>query len=219
VLTSTRVSEIFEKFEANNPCPQSELVANNEFTFVVSVLLSAQSTDRSVNRVTAGLFRIADTPQKMSDLGIDELKQHIRSIGLYNNKAKNIMELSRILMSRHDSNIPSTRHELEQLPGIGRKSANVILNHLFGASFIAVDTHVIRLSKRLGLSHAKTPLAVESDLMKMIPSRFHSRASNWLVCHGRYICKATSIECTKCLICDLCPYRSEDPLISSLPHY
>ncbi|MDR1609649.1 MAG: endonuclease III [Holosporales bacterium] len=210
MLISTRVSQIFERFESSNPHPLSELIAHNEFTFVVSVLLSAQATDRSVNRATAELFRIADTPQKMLVLGIDRLKEHIRSIGLYNNKAKNIMELSKLLISRHDSDIPRERAELEQLPGIGRKSANVILNHLFGIPLIAVDTHVMRLSKRLGLSNAKTTSAIETDLMKVLPNRFHSRASSWLVLHGRYVCKAVSPKCTKCLVHDLCPHLSED---------
>ncbi|MDR1365310.1 MAG: endonuclease III [Holosporales bacterium] len=204
-----RAYEIFERFEINNPHPRSELSARNEFTFVVSVLLSAQATDRSVNNATEGLFKIADEPRQMLALGIDGLKQHIKSIGLYNNKAKNIIELSKLLLSKYDSKVPRTRQELEQLPGIGRKSANVILNHLFGEAYIAVDTHVMRVSKRLGLSHAKSPLAIEADLTRVIPDRFHVNASNWLVLHGRYVCKAASPDCPKCPILDLCPHRQK----------
>jgi endonuclease-3 len=204
--TLTRIKQIFERFKENNPSPKSDLIACNDFTFIISVLLSAQATDKAVNSATKDLFKVADTPRKMLSIGVDELVRYIRTIGLCNNKAKNIIALSEVLVSRYDSGIPTTRDELERLPGIGRKSANVIANCLFGEPFIAVDTHVMRLAGRLGLSSSKTPLAIEADLIKIIPEKFHVNASNWLVLHGRHICTARAPQCARCFLKDLCTW-------------
>jgi endonuclease-3 len=180
------------------------LVAANEFSFCVAVLLSAQTTDKAVNKATQLLFQIADSPEAMLSLGVDELKKHISTIGLYNMKAKNIMSLSEILVSRFNSMVPSNRSDLEKLPGIGRKSANVILNSLFNEETIAVDTHVLRVSLRLGFTKSRKPLQVEKDLLEIIPRQFHKNASNWIVLHGRYICTSRLPQCGKCFLRKLC---------------
>ncbi|MDR0630432.1 MAG: endonuclease III [Holosporales bacterium] len=199
-----RIYEIFNRLRSCNPNPTSELVAKNEYTFCVAVLLSAQTTDKAVNSATKSLFEIADTPTKMLALGVEKLSKYIKTLGLYNNKARNIVLLSEILVNKYHSHIPENRGELEKLPGIGRKSANVILNRLFKMEFIAVDTHVLRVSKRLALTKSHTPLAVENDLMQAIPKEFHKNASDWLVLHGRYICTAKTPNCLNCLLEDLC---------------
>ena len=204
MLTKSEIEEIFERFKSENPNPTSELVSPNNFTFAVAVLLSAQTTDKAVNKVTPMLFKVADTPQKMLDLGIDKLKEYIKSIGLYNNKAKNIMLLSQKLIDSYNSELPRSRNELEKLPGIGRKSANVIANQLFGTDNIAVDTHVLRVSNRLGLSKSKNPIDVEKDLINIVPKQFHKNASDWIVLHGRYICTAKKPKCNDCFLFDLC---------------
>lgn len=204
MLTKSEIEEIFERFKSENPNPTSELVSPNNFTFAVAVLLSAQTTDKAVNKVTPMLFKVADTPQKMLDLGIDKLKEYIKSIGLYNNKAKNIMLLSQKLIDSYNSELPRSRNELEKLPGIGRKSANVIANQLFGTDNIAVDTHVLRVSNRLGLSKSKNPIDVEKDLINIVPKQFHKNASDWIVLHGRYICTAKKPKCNECFLFDLC---------------
>lgn len=204
MLTKSEIEEIFERFKSENPNPTSELVSPNNFTFAVAVLLSAQTTDKAVNKVTPMLFKVADTPQKMLDLGIDKLKEYIKSIGLYNNKAKNIMLLSQKLIDSYNSELPRSRDELEKLPGIGRKSANVIANQLFGTDNIAVDTHVLRVSNRLGLSKSKNPIDVEKDLINIVPKQFHKNASDWIVLHGRYICTAKKPKCNECFLFDLC---------------
>ena len=204
MLTKSEIEEIFERFKSENPNPTSELVSPNNFTFAVAVLLSAQTTDKAVNKVTPMLFKVADTPQKMLDLGIDKLKEYIKSIGLYNNKAKNIMLLSQKLIDSYNSELPRSRDELEKLPGIGRKSANVIANQLFGTDNIAVDTHVLRVSNRLGLSKSKSPIDVEKDLINIVPKQFHKNASDWIVLHGRYICTAKKPKCNDCFLFDLC---------------
>ena len=204
MLTKSEIEEIFERFKSENPNPTSELVSPNNFTFAVAVLLSAQTTDKAVNKVTPMLFKVADTPQKMLDLGIDKLKEYIKSIGLYNNKAKNIMLLSQKLIDSYNSELPRSRNELEKLPGIGRKSANVIANQLFGTDNIAVDTHVLRVSNRLGLSKSKNPINVEKDLINIVPKQFHKNASDWIVLHGRYICTAKKPKCNDCFLFDLC---------------
>ncbi len=204
MLNKPEIEEIFERFKSENPNPTSELIAPNYFTFAVAVLLSAQTTDKSVNKATPTLFKIADTPQKMLKLGIDKLKEYIRSIGLYNNKAKNIMLLSQKLIDSYNSELPQSRDELEKLPGIGRKSANVIANRLFGADNIAVDTHVLRVSNRIGLSKSKNPLNIEKDLINVVPKQFHKNASDWIVLHGRYICTAKKPKCSECFLFDLC---------------
>ncbi|MDR0942620.1 MAG: endonuclease III [Holosporales bacterium] len=205
----SRAEKIFQRFEARNSNPRSELTSYNNFTFAVAVLLSAQTTDKAVNKVTAELFKIADTPEKMLDLGIDRLKDYIKTLGLFNNKAKSIIAMSRILISEYNSEIPTSRNELEKLPGIGRKSANVITNRLFGKDFIAVDTHVLRLASRLDFSESQNPVDVENDLIKVVPKRFHKNASDWLVLHGRYICKAKNPNCKECFLNDLCRKRQD----------
>ncbi|MBQ2176161.1 MAG: endonuclease III [Alphaproteobacteria bacterium] len=204
MLNKSEIEEIFERLKQENPNPTSELVAHNAFTFVLAVLLSAQTTDKMVNKVTKELFAIADTPEKILDLGIDRLKEYIHPLGFFNNKAKNVMMLSKVLIEKYSSQIPTTRDELEQLPGIGRKSANVIANRLFGADTIAVDTHVLRVSQRLGLTVKTDPLGVEGDLLAEVPVQYHKNASDWLVLHGRYICTAKKPKCHECCLFDLC---------------
>ncbi|MDR3224597.1 MAG: endonuclease III [Holosporales bacterium] len=198
------VKKIFEQFATQNPNPQSELQSVNDFTFVIAVLLSAQTTDKAVNKATEKLFKIANTPKEIIKLGIDKLKDYIRSIGLCNNKSKNIIALSEILISQCDSKIPNDRNELKKLPGIGRKSANVISNKLFGTAYIAVDTHVLRLSKRLNFSISSNPKIVEEDLLQVIPTEYHKNASDWLILHGRYTCTARNPSCFTCNIRELC---------------
>ena len=204
MLTKSEVTEIFERFEQENKNPMSELIAPNAFTFAVAVLLSAQTTDKAVNKVTKELFKIADTPEKILALGIDKLKEFIHPLGFFNTKAKNVISLSQKLVDDYDSKIPDTRDELEKLPGIGRKSANVIANRIFGANTIAVDTHVLRVSKRLGLSKSTDPLGVEKDLLSIVPEKYHKNASDWIVLHGRYICTAKKPKCSECFLYDLC---------------
>ena len=196
--------EIFERFQENNPNPKTELNAPNAYTFCIAVLLSAQTTDKAVNKATLELFEIADSPEGMLKLGIDGLKSHIKTLGLYNNKAKNILLLSQKLIDKFHSNVPKSREDLESLAGIGRKSANVILNSLFDESYIAVDTHVFRVAKRLGLAKAQTPVQLEKELMAVVPRKFHKNAGNWLVLHGRYICQARKPQCDDCFLHDLC---------------
>jgi endonuclease-3 len=205
-MKKLRVQKIFEILEKNIESPKTELEYINEFTFCVAVILSAQSTDKSVNGVTNDLFKIATTPEEMCKLGENGLKQFIKSIGLYNNKAKNIINLSEVLIEKFHSTVPKERDILETLPGIGRKSANVMANNLFGMPYIAVDTHVLRVSKRLRLSDGKTPLQVENDLLEVVPGRFHKHASNLLVLHGRYTCTAKSPRCSSCCLKDLCEF-------------
>ena len=204
MLNKSDIEKIFERLQRENPNPTSELVANNDFTFAIAVLLSAQTTDKLVNKVTKTLFEIADTPEKMVELGVDKLKEYIHSVGFFNNKAKNIIKLSQMLIEQYNSQLPTTRDDLEQLPGIGRKSANVIANRLFGSNTIAVDTHVLRVSKRLGLSKSTTPESVEKDLLSTVPEKYHKNASDWLVLHGRYICTAKKPKCSECCLFDIC---------------
>ncbi|MBR1479880.1 MAG: endonuclease III [Alphaproteobacteria bacterium] len=208
MLNKPEIREIFERFELDNPNPRCELNAPNDFTFAVAVLLSAQTTDKAVNKVGEKLFAAADTPEKMLALGIEKVKDYIHSLGFFNNKAKNVIALSEILLERYNSELPHSRDELEKLPGIGRKSANVISNRLFGANSIAVDTHVLRVSNRLGLSKSKTPLGVEDDLLKNVPAEFHKNTSDWLVLHGRYICMAKKPKCEDCPLYDLCEHAN-----------
>ncbi|MDR2598399.1 MAG: endonuclease III [Holosporales bacterium] len=199
-----RINLIFQSLAEHNPNPKSELIAKNEYTFCIAVLLSAQATDLSVNKATRDLFQIASSPEAMIKLGVDELKKYIKTIGLYNSKASNIIALSKILVSQFDSKIPRTRDELEKLPGIGRKSANVILNALFSEDVIAVDTHVLRVSRRLGLTKSSNRFQVEQDLLRVIPRKFYKNASDWLVLHGRYICRAKAPRCNECFLRNLC---------------
>lgn len=198
------INTIFERFLLDNPNPQTELVAPNDYTLLVSVVLSAQATDKSVNKATESLYKIVQTPQQMIDLGEEKLIQYIKSIGLYKVKAKHIIELSEMLIEKYNSVLPNTRENLESLPGVGRKTANVILNVVYGQPTMPVDTHLLRIAPRIGLSNGKTPIDVEKDLIRTIPSQYMEHAHHWLILHGRYICKARNPQCEKCFISDLC---------------
>ncbi len=197
---------IFERLAAASPAPVTELEYANPFTLLVAVVLSAQATDVGVNKATRDLFKSADTPQKMAALGEAALTEKIRTIGLYKTKAKNVIALSEALVREHGGEVPNDRDALEALPGVGRKTANVVLNVAFGAPTLAVDTHVFRVSNRIPLAEGKTPREVEDGLMKAIPARFMSHAHHWLILHGRYVCKARAPECPKCPIEDLCKF-------------
>jgi endonuclease-3 len=201
-----RVEAIFERFAAALPEPKGELEYINTFTLLVAVVLSAQATDAGVNKATRALFAVADTPEKMLALGEAGLIEKIKTIGLYRNKAKNVIALSQALLRDHGGRTPETREALEALPGVGRKTANVVLNIAFGAETIAVDTHVFRVSNRIPLARGKNPAEVEAGLMQVIPARFLRHAHHWLILHGRYICQARKPLCPKCLILDLCSY-------------
>jgi endonuclease-3 len=207
---AARVETLFARFEALEPQPKPELDYVNAFTFLVAVVLSAQTTDRAVNKATESLFAIADTPQKMAALGIEGLTLFIKSIGLFNTKAKNVVTLSETLVREHGGEVPLRRDALQALPGVGRKTASVVLNELGAEPAIAVDTHVFRVSHRLKLSQASTPDAVEADLMALTPERYLTRAHHWLILHGRYTCVARRPRCELCPVADLCPTR---PLI------
>jgi endonuclease-3 len=210
-LTATeraRIAEIFIRFETATPTPKGELVAHNTFTLLVAVVLSAQATDKSVNKATAGLFALADTPQKMLDLGEAGVSEHIKTIGLYRTKAKNVIALSRLLVDNHGGETPLERMAMQALPGVGRKTASVVLNELGVEPAIAVDTHVFRVSHRLKLSKASTPDGVEQDLMARVPAPYLTRAHHWLILHGRYTCIARRPKCETCPISDLCPSRA-----------
>ncbi len=199
--------EIFARFRAANPRPRTELIYENAFELLVAVILSAQATDKSVNKATAQLFSAANSPAAMLALGAKGLSKYIKSIGLYNTKAKNIIAMSRMLLERHAGEVPRTREALEELPGVGRKTANVILNTAFGQATIAVDTHIFRVANRTGIAPGKTPRAVEEKLMKFVPPEFRLDAHHWLILHGRYVCKARHPACPVCIIADLCEYR------------
>jgi endonuclease III len=198
---------IFERLREANPAPRTELVYSSPFELLVAVILSAQATDKGVNKATAGLFREANTPQAVLALGVKGLSTFIKSIGLYNGKAKNIIATCALLLERHGGQVPTTREELEQLPGVGRKTANVILNTAFGQSTMAVDTHIFRVANRTGLAPGKTVRAVEDKLLKFVPPEFLKDAHHWLILHGRYVCKARIPACPTCIIVDLCEYR------------
>jgi endonuclease-3 len=199
--------EIFHRFSIQRPEPKGELEHTNPFTLVVAVALSAQATDVGVNKATRRLFPIANTPQALLDLGEDGLKRYISSIGLFNAKAKNVIATCRILLEQHGGEVPRSREALEALPGVGRKTANVVLNTAFGEPTIAVDTHIFRVSNRTGLAPGKTVRAVEDTLAKVVPPEFRQDAHHWLILHGRYVCKARKPECPVCAINDLCAWR------------
>jgi len=199
--------EIFRRLRAANPAPRSELEYRSPFELLVAVVLSAQATDKSVNLATGGLYKIANTPQAMLKLGVKGLERHIRSIGLYHTKARNIIATCKLLLERHGGDVPRTHVELEALPGVGRKTANVILNVAFGQPTIAVDTHIFRVANRTGLAPGKNVLEVERKLLKVVPEEFRHDAHHWLILHGRYVCKARKPECPRCLINELCEYR------------
>ena len=198
------ILEIMQIFQKEDPNPRCELDYKNAFTLLVAVVLSAQSTDKGVNKATKALFEVADTPQKMANLGLEKIKDYIKTIGLYNNKAKNILALSQELVEKYQGIVPENREALEKLPGVGRKTANVVLNVWFNQPTLAVDTHVMRISHRLGFSAGKTPLAIEQDLMKVLPTEYVKNANHWLVLFGRYICKAQKPDCDKCPIAAYC---------------
>ena len=208
-MSRENVKEFYRRLEESDPVPKGELNYVNEYTLLVAVVLSAQATDIGVNRATQELFQIIDTPEGMVELGEDKLISYIKSIGLYRNKAKNIILLSQKLLDEFDSEVPQTREELESLPGVGRKTANVVLNIAFDLPTIAVDTHLFRVGNRTGLGVGKTPLEVEKALEKAIPDEYKLHAHHWLILHGRYICKARTPECPNCLIRDLCDYREK----------
>jgi endonuclease-3 len=203
--------EIFARFRAANPAPRSELRYRGAFQLLVAVILSAQATDKSVNQATGRLFADAGTPEAMLALGVDGLSRYIQSIGLYRGKARHLIETCRLLLERHGGRVPHDREALESLPGVGRKTANVVLNVAFGEPTIAVDTHILRVANRTGIAPGKTPRAVEDRLMKVVPEEFRHDAHHWLILHGRYVCKARRPDCPRCLIRDLCDYRHKTP--------
>lgn len=205
--------EIFARFKADNPKPTTELNYSSEFELLIAVMLSAQATDVSVNKATDKLFPIANTPQTIYDLGVEGLKQYIKTIGLFNAKAENVIKTCRILLDQHQGQVPHNREALEALPGVGRKTANVILNTAFGEPTIAVDTHLFRLANRINLAPGKTVLEVEKNLLKVIPKEYLTDAHHWLILHGRYVCTARKPKCNSCIIEDLCEYKhkTENP--------
>ncbi|NIJ65912.1 endonuclease-3 [Sphingomonas leidyi] len=200
------VFEFFSRLAADNPHPETELEYVNDYTLLVAVVLSAQATDAGVNKATRALFRTVDTPEKMVALGEEGLKRHIKTIGLFNTKARNVIALSEALIRDHGGQVPANRDALEQLPGVGRKTANVVMNTAFGAETFAVDTHIFRVGNRTKLAPGKTPLAVEKKLERVVPQPFRLHAHHWLILHGRYTCKARTPECWRCVVADLCPY-------------
>ena len=202
-------TEIYSRLRKHIPKPETELSYKSPFELLISVILSAQATDVSVNKATAELYPVANTPQAFLDLGEIRLKKYIKTIGLFNSKAKNIIQTCRRLIEQHDGQVPTTREDLEALPGVGRKTASVVLNTAFGEPTIAVDTHIFRVSNRTGLAKGKTPLEVEMRLTKLTPDEFRKNAHHWLILHGRYTCKARKPECPTCVINDLCEYRKK----------
>jgi endonuclease III len=210
-LRPSEIEEMFRRFQAANPEPKGELHWVNHFTLLVAVVLSAQATDEGVNKATKPLFAIADTPAKMVALGEDTVRDNIKTIGLYRGKAKNVIALSRQLLERHGGEVPDDREALEALPGVGRKTANVVLNIAFGHPTIAVDTHLFRVGNRTGLAPGKTPYEVEMALLKRVPKIYGRHAHHWLILHGRYICKARKPECWRCPVADLCRFRPKTP--------
>jgi endonuclease III len=200
------IDEFFRRLAADNPAPKTELEYINPYTLLVAVVLSAQATDIGVNKATGPLFQIVQTPQQMVELGEEKLRQYIRTIGLFNTKAKNVIKLSEILVAEHAGEVPRKRKELEALPGVGRKTANVVLNVAFGQTTIAVDTHIFRVSNRTGLARGKTPEEVERKLLRYVPARWKPHAHHWLILHGRYICKARKPDCPACTVRDLCAF-------------
>jgi len=205
-LSAAQVVELFIRLHAHDPNPNTELSYASAFELLIAVILSAQATDISVNKATYHLFAVANTPQALLDLGEDRLKPYIASIGLFNTKAKNIIKTCAALLAKHDGQVPDERAALEALPGVGRKTANVVLNIAFGQPTLAVDTHIFRLANRTGLAPGKDVRAVEEGLLKVVPARFLQHAHHWLILHGRYVCKARKPDCARCVIHDLCAY-------------
>lgn len=211
MMKKEKIDDIFGRLAAANPDPKTELNFSNDFTLLVAIVLSAQATDVGVNKATPALFKHADSPQKMLRLGEEGVKKYIKTIGLFNSKAKNIIGLSKKLVEKYDGKLPESRKELQTLPGVGRKTANVWLNCARGLPTIAVDTHVFRVANRLGLCKTKTADATEFALEKVIPKKWKQHAHHWLILHGRYTCKARKPECAKCLIKDICEYKEKEP--------
>ncbi|SCD22843.1 endonuclease III [Brucella inopinata] len=209
LYTADEIHEIFRRFSVQRPEPKGELEHVNAFTLLVAVVLSAQATDAGVNKATRALFAVADTPQKMLALGEEKVGEYIRTIGLWRNKAKNVILLSEALIRDYGGEVPGDRDELVKLPGVGRKTANVVLNMAFGQPTMAVDTHILRIGNRIGLAPGKTPEAVEAILVRVIPREYMLHAHHWLILHGRYVCKARKPECEKCVIADLCKYPAK----------
>lgn len=208
-MTNAAVDAFFQRLSDREPEPKGELNYVNPYTLLVAVVLSAQATDVGVNKATGPLFEVADTPEKMVALGLERVRDYIKTIGLFNSKAKNVIALSEILIREHDSIVPQDRDELEKLPGVGRKTANVVLNMAFGQPTIAVDTHLFRVANRTGMATGKTPLAVELALEKRIPAKWMLHAHHWLILHGRYICKARKPVCPVCPVSDLCNFKDK----------
>jgi len=202
-------SEFFRRLKSVTPSPETELEYESPFELLVSVILSAQATDVSVNKATRRLYPHANTPDKLLQLGVDGLKEYIRTIGLFNSKAENIIKTCNILLDKHNGEVPRDRESLEALPGVGRKTANVVLNTAFGEPTIAVDTHIFRVSNRTGLAPGKTPLQVENKLLKVVPAEYMHDAHHWLILHGRYTCKARKPNCPECIVRDLCSFKSK----------
>ncbi|HEY4066751.1 MAG TPA: endonuclease III [Burkholderiaceae bacterium] len=209
-MKKTDIVPFFETLRAANPHPVTELEYSNHFELLAAVLLSAQATDAGVNKATRGLFKVANSPERLLTLGLDALTEHIRTIGLYRTKAKNLMETARLLVERHGGKVPHDRAALEALPGVGRKTANVVLNVAFGEPTMAVDTHIFRVANRTGLGPGKTPLAVEQKLLKRIPAEFMVHAHHWLILHGRYVCQARKPLCAQCGVSRWCDSRPKD---------
>lgn len=209
-MNAAKRRQIFERLKAANPHPTTELEYTTPFELLIAVMLSAQATDISVNAATRQLYPVANTPQAILALGEEKLTGYIQRIGLYKTKAKHVIQTCRILVEQHAGTVPQTREALEALPGVGRKTANVILNTAFGQPTIAVDTHIFRISNRIGLAPGKTVLEVENKLLKVIPAEFMHDAHHWLILHGRYICRARSPKCAECIIYDLCEYKDKD---------
>ena len=205
------VETFYARLAAADPAPETELEWANPYTLVVAVALSAQATDIGVNKATRGLFAKVTTPQQMLDLGEEGLRQHIKTIGLYNTKARNVIAAAQMLVNDYGGEVPADRDALERLPGVGRKTANVVMNVAFGADTIAVDTHIFRVSNRTGLAPGKTPLAVELKLEKVTPKPYRTHAHHWLILHGRYVCKARKPECWRCIVEDLCAFKAKTP--------
>lgn len=206
MINSQKIRAIFQRFKKATPCPTTELIYHSPFELLIAVILSAQATDKSVNKATGPLFKIANTPEKMAALGVRTLESYIKTIGLYKAKAKNVITTCHLLIEKFHSRVPQDRESLESLAGVGRKTANVILNTCFGEPTIAVDTHIFRVANRIGLAKGSTPLAVEKQLLKNIPAEFLHDAHHWLILHGRYVCTARKPHCPECPIRDLCAY-------------
>ena len=210
-MKKEQVVEFFSRLAADNPHPETELESGNPYQLLVAVVLSAQATDVGVNKATRKLFEQVHTPEQMVQLGEAKLKEHIKTIGLFNTKAKNVIALSEQLIAEHGGEVPADRDALEKLPGVGRKTANVVMNVAFGAETFAVDTHIFRVGNRTGLARGKTPLAVELKLEKVVPQPFRLHAHHWLILHGRYVCKARTPECWRCVVADLCAFKPKTP--------